>query len=177
LDSLKLPQNVDRRVEKLRPDHAIDSFDCGSEELNRFLQRHAIQSQQADGSRTYVGLVGEAVVGFYTLVVGSVARESAPGRVIKGLAKHPVPIMLLARLGADRKWQRQGIGSGLLKNAMLRTLQAADHAGISALVIHAKNDEVKRFYGHFGFTASPTDALHLFIVLKDVRALHLQPNQ
>jgi len=157
------------RIEKLRRDHAVDVFDCGREELNRFLHQHALQNQHSGGSQTYVGLVDQTVVGYYALAVGSVEQEEAPERVKKGLAKHSIPIMLLARLAVDRHWQKRGIGAGLLKDATLRTLQAADIAGIRALVVHAKDDEAKGFYQHFNFVPSPSDPLHVFMLLKDIR--------
>lgn len=120
-----------------------------------------------------MGLVDQTVVGYYALAVGSVEQEEAPERVKKGLAKHSIPIMLLARLAVDRHWQKRGIGAGLLKNATLRTLQAADIAGIRALVVHAKDDEAREFYQHFNFVPSPSDPLHLFMLLKDIRQIVL----
>ena len=113
-----------RRIEKLLPHHAVEAFDCGHEVLNRFLQKHAVQNQFSGGSQTYVGLVDNIVVGYYALAVGSVEQENAPERVKKGLAKHSIPIMLLARLAVDLHWQKQGVGAALLKDATLRTLQA-----------------------------------------------------
>ncbi len=160
-----------RRVEKLRRDHAVEGFDCGREELNRYLQRYAWQNQQAGASQTYVGVVDEAIVGFHTLAAGQVTYDDAPERLTKGLARHPVPIMLLARLAIDRRWQNQGIGKALLRDAMQRTLQAADIAGIRALAVHAKDEGAKRFYQHFDFVASPSDPMHLFVLLKDVRRI------
>jgi GNAT superfamily N-acetyltransferase len=162
-----------RTIEKLRRDHDVEDFDCGREELNRFLQRHAWQNQQAGASQTYVGLVGNAIAGFYTLAVGQVTHDDAPERLTKGLARHPIPIMLLARLATDRRWQKQGVGRALLKDAMLRTLQAADIAGIRAFAVHAKDEEARQFYQHFDFVSSPTDPMHLFVLLKDVRRLVL----
>ena len=161
----------DRRIEKLRRDHAIEGFDCGREELNRYLLRYAWQNQQAGASQTYVGIVGDAIAGFYTLAVGQVAHEEVPERLTKGLARHPIPIMLLARLAVDRRWHGQGAGKALLRDAMQRTLQAADIAGIRALAVHAKDEEARRFYEHFDFVPSPTDPLHLFVLLKDLRRM------
>jgi len=160
-----------RKIEKLQRHHAIDAFDCGREELNRFLQQYALQNQQSGGAQTYVGLVDQTVVGYYALAVGSVEQEHAPERVKKGLARHSIPIMLLARLAVDRHWQNQGIGAALLKDTMLRTLQAADIAGIRALVVHAKDDAARSFYEHFNFLPSPSDPLHLFMLLKDARKI------
>ncbi len=159
------------RIEKLRREHAVDAFDCGREELNRLLKRFALASQQAGAAQTYVGLADDEIIGYYSLAVGEVAFDDAPGRLTKGLARHPVPIMLLARMGVSGAWQRKGIGAGLLKDAMRRTLQAADIAGIRAFAVHAKDDPARSFYEHFGFIPSPTDALHLFILIKDLRRI------
>jgi GNAT superfamily N-acetyltransferase len=160
-----------RRVEKLRRDNAVDDFDCGREELNRYLQRYALQNQQAGASQTYVGLAGDVVIGYHTLSVGEVKYEGAPARLTKGPARHPVPVMLLARLAVDRRWQGQRVGESLLKDSMLRTLQAADIAGIRAFAVHAKDENAKRFYERFDFVPSPTDPMHLFVLLKDVRKI------
>jgi GNAT superfamily N-acetyltransferase len=158
------------RIEKLQRGHNVDTFDCGREALNRFLIRYALPNQQAGASQTYIALANDEVVGYYTLVIGHVEYHDAPERLTKGLARHPVPIMLLARLAIATSWQAQGLGSGLLKDAMLRTLQAADIAGIRAFAVHAKDDEARSFYERFDFDASPSDPYHLFRLLKDIRA-------
>ncbi|MDP2124017.1 MAG: GNAT family N-acetyltransferase [Parvibaculum sp.] len=158
-------------VEKLRRDHAVDGFDCGKEALNRFLIRNALQNQQANASQTYVLVMEGRVAGYHTLVVGEVAYDDAPERLKKGLARHPVPVMLLARLAVASDCQGRGIGPALLKDALLRTLQAADIAGIRAFMVHAKDDEARAFYAHFDFIASPSDPMHLYVLLKDVKAL------
>jgi GNAT superfamily N-acetyltransferase len=158
------------RIEKLRRDHQVELFGCGQEALNRFLVRYAFQNQQAEASQTYVALMADEVAGFYTLVVAQVEYDDAPQRLGKGLAKHPIPLMLLARLAVATSWQGKGLGSGLLKDAMLRTIQAADIAGIRAMAVHAKDDDARAFSERYGFVAAPTDAYHLFVLLKDVRA-------
>lgn len=159
------------RIEKLQQLHAVDAFDCSNQDLNRFLQQYALPNQSSGASTTYVGLVDETVTGYYSLAVGSVEYEQAPERVTKGLAHHPIPVMLLARLAVNRQWHRKGVGAGLLKDAMLRTLQAADIVGIRALLVHAKNDNTKLFYQRFDFIPSPSDPLHLLILLKAVRKI------
>jgi GNAT superfamily N-acetyltransferase len=158
------------RIEKLQRGHIVEMFDCGREALNRFLIRYAFQNQQSGASQTYIAMADEQVVGYYTLVVGQVEYLDAPERLTKGLIRHPVPIMLLARLAVATSWQGKSLGSGLLKDAMLRTLQAADIAGIRAFGVHAKDDTAKSFYEHFDFVASPSDPYHLFRLLKDIRA-------
>jgi GNAT superfamily N-acetyltransferase len=151
------------RIEKLRRDHRVDRFDCGQEALNRFLVRYASQNQQAEASQTYLAVRGDEVVGFYTLVVAQVEYDDAPQHLGKGLAKHPIPLMLLARLAVATSWQGKELGSGLLEDGMLRTLQAADIAGIRALAVHAKDDDARAFYERFGFVPAPTDPYHWFL--------------
>ena len=104
-------------IEKLGSSHHLDDFDCGSLALNRFLVRFALTSRQTSSSQTYVGMADRAIAGFYTLAIGQVNFEDSPERVTKGLAQHPVPIMLLARLAVSIDWQKRGIGAGLLKDA------------------------------------------------------------
>jgi GNAT superfamily N-acetyltransferase len=162
---------TDFTVEKLTRHHAVDGFDCGQEGLNRFLTRFAFINQPADSSQTYVGLADRNVIGFYTLVVSEVSYEDSPERLRKGLPRHPVPLMLLARLAVSKAWKSRGIGGGLLKDAMLRTVRAAEIGGIRALAAHAKDDKARAFYEHFGFLSSPTDPLHLFVLTKDLRRM------
>jgi GNAT superfamily N-acetyltransferase len=161
---------TDFRIEKLHRRHVVETFDCGEEPLNRFLVRFALLNQMANASQTYIGLADDdAVVGFYTLVVGEVRYEGASERLTKGLARHLVPVMLLARLGVSVKWQGKRIGAGLLRDAVLRTLQVADIAGVRALTVHAKNDAARAFYERFDFQPSPTDPLHLFALIKNLK--------
>ena len=102
-----------------------------------------------------MGIAGEVIVGYHALTAGQVILGDAPDRLKKGLTKHPTPIMLLARLAIDRRWQGRGVGQALLRDAMQRTLQAADIAGIRVLAVHAKDEEARRFYEHFDFAPSP----------------------
>ncbi len=158
------------RIGKLSRAHAVEDFECGRPELDRFLIRHALQAQQANSSQTYVALSDAAVVGYTTFVVGQVERAEAPARVVKGMPRHPIPLMVLARLAVHRKWQGRELGAGLLRDALGRTLQVAGIAGVRALAVHAKDDAAASFYRHFGFVESPTDPRHLFLLVKDIRA-------
>lgn len=158
-------------VRKLTALDRTDAFDCGQTALNQFLQRYALVNQKANSAQTYVCCQGDEVVGFYSLAVGSVDSESAPPRVMKGLARHPVPVMILARLAVDQAHQRKGLGQALLKDALLRTAQAADIAGIRCLLVHAKDDTAQRWYESWEFERSPTDPYHLFLMLKDLKNL------
>jgi GNAT superfamily N-acetyltransferase len=156
-------------IEKLHRSHTVDQFTCGQPELDRFLIRHALRAQQAHSSQTYIGVSGSEIVGFYTIVAGEVHHADAPERVIKGMPRHPIPVLVLARLAVHTKSQGSGIGSGLLLDALGRTLQVADVIGVRALAVHAKDDRAISFYRHFGFTPSPSDARHLFMLVKDIR--------
>ena len=158
-------------VEKLRRDHPVDDFECGQPQLDLFLIRYAFMAQQAGGSTTYVGLADAMVIGFYTLVFGDIDRAKVSSRLTKGLAHRPIPLMVLARLAVHRSWQGRGIGAGLLRDAMRRTVQAAEIGGLRALAAHAKDEQAATFYAHFGFEPSPTDPLHMFVLLKDVRRM------
>ncbi|MGC8494654.1 MAG: GNAT family N-acetyltransferase [Syntrophobacteraceae bacterium] len=148
----------------------MDVFTCGEPELDRFLSRHALQAQRMNSSQTYVGLSGRTVIGYYTIVAGEVRHGEAPERVIKGMPRHPIPLLVLARLAVHTDWQGRGVGAGLLLDALGRALQVADMVGIRALAVHAKDDTAAGFYLHFGFVPSPTDSRHLFMLIKDIRA-------
>ena len=138
-------------VRKLETSDNVGSFDCGQPALNQYLQRFALVNQKANSAQSYVCCKDGVVVGFYSLAVGSVEPAAAAGRVIKGLARHPVPVMILARLGVDSNHQGSGLGRALLKDALLRTLQAANIAGIRAILVHAKDDSARKGYLGWGF--------------------------
>ncbi len=157
-------------IEKLQRSHTVEGFTCGEPELDRFLIRHAFQAQQMHSSQTYVALSDKTVIGFYTIVVGEVRHVDAPDRVVKGMPRYPIPLLVLARLAVHSQWQGRGIGAGMLLDALGRVLQVADIVGIRAMAVHAKDDSAAGFYRHFGFMSSPTDSRHLFILVKDIQA-------
>ena len=156
-------------IRKLERTHLVEDFDCGYEDLNRYISRFALNNQSAGSAQTYVAIAGNTVVGYYSLAVGAVAHAQAPPRMAKGLARHPVPVMLLARLAVDGEVKGQGLGAALLHDALARTLQAADIAGTRAVIVHAKDDAARRFYEHFDFDPSLTDTYHLYLLIKDLR--------
>lgn len=156
-------------IEKLKREHLLDGFDCGKEDLNRFLKRQAWNNQQAHSAQTYVLAREELTVyGYYSLAAGSVTHDEATERVKKGLARHPIPVILLARLAVDVSLQGKGVGPALLKDALLRVASAADTVGARALLVHAKDDNAKGFYQHFDFEPSPSDPYHLLLLMKDL---------
>ncbi len=158
-------------VRKLLATAQVDAFNCGQAALSQFVQRYALVNQKANSAQTYVCCQGEVVVGFYSLVVGSVDPEAAPSRVMKGLARHPLPVMILARLAVDEEHQRKGLGQSLLKDALLRTAQAADIAGIRCLLVHAKDEAARQWYESWEFEPSPTVPYNLFLMFKDLKGM------
>ncbi len=158
-------------VRKLAPSDPVAAFDCGEAGLNQYLQRFALAGQRANSSQTYVVISRGQVAGFYSLAVGAAAPANVTSRVLKGLSRQPVPVMLLARLAVAVPHQGRGLGTALLRDALLRTAAAADIAGIRALLVHAKDDDARRFYLRYEFEPSPTDPLHLYLLLKDLKAL------
>lgn len=121
-------------------------------------------------ARTYVVVDSEQrrVVGYHALTAAGVERETATARVIKGMPRYPIPVVLLARLAVDITVAGRGIGAWLLRDAMLRTLTAAETIGVRAMLVHAQDENARRFYLKHGLEPSPTDPLHLMILLKDL---------
>jgi GNAT superfamily N-acetyltransferase len=133
-------------VRKLVGADVVESFDCAQPALNQLLQRYALVNQRSNSAQTYVSCISGSVVGFYSLAVGSVDPATAAPRVTKGIAQHPVLVMILARLAVDLQHQRVGLGIALLKDALKRTAQAADIAGIRALLVHTKDEPARQWY-------------------------------
>jgi GNAT superfamily N-acetyltransferase len=110
------------------------------------------------------------VLGYYSLSAGSVRQEDSPVRIAKGLAKHPIGVILLARLAVDRAEHGAGLGKTLLADALARALSAADSIGARAILAHAVDEEAAAFYKKFGFERSPLDPKQLMLLMKDLRA-------
>jgi GNAT superfamily N-acetyltransferase len=159
------------RIEKLDKSHAVEGFDCGAEPLNIYLRRFALGNQNAGAAQTYVAALDERVVGYYSLSTASVEYAEAPERLRKGLARHPVPVVLIARLAIDHTWQGKGLGAALLLDALRRILGAADIVGVRAVMVHAKDEAARRFYEHFDFDPSPIEPLHMFLLVKEIARL------
>lgn len=159
-------------VEPLSPAHDLSRFDCGTHRsLNDWLTRFAWTNQQNETSRTYVVHRANRVVGYYSLATGSVLREAAPARVGRGLAHHPVPVLLLTRLAIDQAEKGRGLGKALLKDSLVRMANAADIVGARAVLVHAIDAEAAAFYRHFDFEPSPGNDLQLMLLMKDLRRL------
>ena len=161
-------------VELLRPDHDTSTFDCGSEQQTQWLRRHALGAQQAGTARVYVtGRAGtNRVAGYHALAAGAILPEHATTRLTKGTGRHPIPIVILARLGVDRAEQGRGLGSALVRDAIQRTVRAAGAIGIRALLIHSETPAAAAFYRRLdaAIEPSPMDPLTLVLLIKDARA-------
>jgi GNAT superfamily N-acetyltransferase len=162
-------------VEPLTLQHSLAGFDCGAQPaLNEWLKHFAWTNQRNETSRTYVVHRGGRVVAYYSIAAGSARKaarkEGLPARVSKGLANHPVPLILLTRLAVDKSEQGTGLGKALLKDALRRIADAADIVAARAVLVHAIDEAAAAFYRHFGFEPSPTGDLHLMLLMKDLRA-------
>ena len=156
--------------ERLRPDHDLSQFDSGEPALDTWLRRWALRNEGSGASRTYVVCVKGRVVGYYSLAVGAVTHAEAPGRLRRNMPD-PIPVMILGRLAVDMSMHGLGIGTGLLRDAVLRTIQAATIAGIRGLLVHAISESAKRFYEKHGFAASPIDPLTVMLPLSEADKL------
>jgi len=155
-----------RAPEKLRADHDLSEFECGEPTLDDWLRRRALSNEESGASRTYLVCVGEQVVGYYALAVGAVTHAEAPGRVRRNMSD-PVPVMIIGRLAVHKDFQGRKIGPALLRDAVLRTLQAAEIAGVRAILVHAISERARQFYEDCGFTPSPMDPMTLMITVAE----------
>lgn len=157
------------KVEAISESHDISRFDCGGHEsLNDWLKRFALTNQKNESARTYVVHRNGLVVGYYSISAGSVSAEEAPARISKGLARHPIRVILLARLAVDKDDRGTGLGKALLKDALARIARAADIVGARAVLVQAIDEPAKKFYLHFDFEPSPIHELQLMLLMKDL---------
>lgn len=159
-------QNL-RPPQLLTDAHLFDGFRCGETELDEFLQKRALKNQEQGVSRTYVVCDCEhQVVAFYSLAFGSVSHAEVIGKFKRNMPD-PIPVMVLARLAVSKSAHGRGLGKGLLKDCILRTLQAAKIAGIKAILVHAISKSARSCYEKCGFNPSPVDSMTLMITLKN----------
>jgi GNAT superfamily N-acetyltransferase len=157
----------------LTAQHSLADFRCSEPVLEQWLLRRALQNQVGGASRTYVVCDSQNVIGYYSLAAGSVATVEAPGNVSRNMPD-PIPVVVLGRLAVHLDYEGQGIGTGLLKDALLRCLNAAEHVGVRAMLCHALSDKAKRFYVRHGFIESPIHAMTLMLRLNN-RLTDLSP--
>ncbi len=157
--------------ELLGPEHSLGDFECGIASLSSWLREHARSAAAAGSARTYVLEDAEQgrVVGYHALCSASVSQREASARVRRGMPRHSIPAVLLARLAVDRSVQGRGLGAFLLRDAIVRSLAVAAQVGVRAMLVHALDEGARDFYLHHGFEPSPTDPLNLQLIVKDMR--------
>lgn len=163
-----MPSKIEQ-PSNIQSEHIVDSFNSGDEVLDQWLKKKAYKNDKLNASRTYVVCSDGVVIGYYCLSTGAINHAEAVKKATRNMPD-PIPVMVLGRLAVDQQWQRMGIGKGMLKDALLRTLQAAEIVGVKALVVHAKSEEAKVFYESLGFLKSPTKPLTVMLLLKDAVA-------
>lgn len=152
--------------------HDTSRFCSGADELDDWLHDFAWVNHRSGNARVFVAVRGDLVVGYYALATAGVDRKVVPERITKGSVPTQVPCLLLARLAVDQSEKNRGIGRGLLVDAIRRAVRVSNDAGVRALLVHARDEDARRFYEHLGeFVQSPTDPLHLFLHLKHARRL------
>jgi GNAT superfamily N-acetyltransferase len=160
-----------RPPEPITEKHDLSAFDCGEPALDDWLRRRALRNEISGGSRSYVVCndPGQRVVAYYSLAAGAAAHAAAPGRVRRNMPD-PIPVMILGRLAVDRAFQGCGLGRGMLRDAILRTIQAASIAGIRAILVHALSDDARQFYQRCGFRPSPIDPMTLMLTVAEAES-------
>jgi GNAT superfamily N-acetyltransferase len=142
--------------------HRLDAFRCSKPELELWLKQRAYKNQVEGASRTFVVCAGDQVVGYYALAAGAVLYDKVPGNIRRNMPD-PIPVAVLGRLAVHEDWTKQGIGPGLLKDAVLRTVRLAEEMGMRALLCHAIDEDAKQFYLHHGFVESPIEPLMVML--------------
>lgn len=155
--------------EPLQSHHHVDSFTSGAESLDRWLRQRALRNQATGASRTFVACRDRRVMAYYALASSAVTVGVARGRFRRNMPD-PIPVVVLGRLAVDQSLQGKGIGRGLVRDAGLRVIQAADAIGIRGMIVHAMSHEAKAFYERLGFEPSPLDPLMLMATLADLKA-------
>lgn len=157
------------RPQPLERKHPRKDFDCGSEPLNIWLRQYSGQAEKKNSARSYAALDGDGkIAGFYTLVFGSVCWEKTPEKIRRGMPRHDIPVMILARLAVDKNYQGLGIGRSLLQDVVLRTVEASRIAGLKAILVHAKDNDAATFYFRYSFAPVDGQPLKLMVSLAEI---------
>ncbi len=153
----------------LHPEHVLEDFSSGDEQLDQWLKKRARRNQNDGSSRVWVATTADQqVVGFYASSTAVVARTEATKRAARN-QPDPIPAMLLGRLAVDSRHQGKGLAAALIKHFLLKTLDVADLTGVRLALVHAKNHKVAEFYRRYGFEPSPIDDLTMMVLVKDLR--------
>jgi GNAT superfamily N-acetyltransferase len=152
--------------EKLTAFHDVSQFECGESALDVWLKRRALPNEEARASRTYICCAGKEIAGYYALATGGITHAEAAGRVKRNMPD-PIPVIIIGRLAIASRFQGHGLGAALLRDAVLRIVQAAEIAGIRAIHVHAISERARHFYDTHGFIPSPADPMTLMITVTE----------
>lgn len=153
--------------EPIQASHGISLFDCGNPLLNDWLKRRALANHSGGATRCYVVTHANAVVAYYAISAGAVTASQATGNVKRNMPDL-IPVLVLARLAIDQRYQAKGLGRALLKDAVQRAVRVAHDVGVRALLVHAVDAAAEAFYLKHGFSASPTTPMTLMLRLPEV---------
>jgi len=142
----------------------FSEFCSGEEQRDYWLKRRALKNEVTGASRNYVVCDQKRVIAYYNIATGSVMQIESPGKIKRNMPDL-ILVIILGRLAIDESWQGKGLGSGLLKDALLRASEISQQVGVRALVVQAMLESAKRFYLHHGFMVSPVDEMKLLIPL------------
>lgn len=154
--------------------HHLADFDSGEPSLDDWLRRRAAKNQVNGPSRTYVVCEGDIVIGYYCLAAGALGHAEASS-TLKRNRPDPIPVLVLGRLAIHKDHHQKGIGTALLNDAIRRAIQAAEIAGITALLVHAISEQARRFYLSRGFIESPIRPMTLCLLLTTVHLALREP--
>jgi predicted N-acetyltransferase YhbS len=150
--------------------HKFKSFDCGHQSLNDYIKHYALKNDLLSISRTFVACMeNKSIVGYISLSNAQILAESLPEDIRAKLPRYPVPALRIGRLAVEHNMQGLGIGSWLLKQALVKALQISETTGIYAVLVDAIDDKAKLFYQKYGFISLPSDPLTLFLPLQTIR--------
>nr|WP_315261306.1 GNAT family N-acetyltransferase [uncultured Duganella sp.] len=161
-------------VVPLEKGHDRSAFDCGNDELNRYLKQQARQDAEKYAAAPFVLMEPETPVvrGYYTLSSSLIPLDELPADLAKKLPRYDsLPVTLLGRLARDKTIQGKGLGEFLLLNALHRSLQQAQQIASMAVVVDAKDEDAERFYKHFDFLPFQQTPLRLFLPMKQIEKL------
>jgi GNAT superfamily N-acetyltransferase len=150
--------------------HELDIFDSGELSLDNWLKKRALKNQASGASRCFVACKDKTVIGYYTLSAGAISQEVAPKSMRRNMPD-PIPVLLLGRLAIDKNYHNKGLGSALIRDAMIRAVSIASDAGVFAILLHALSEQAKRFYLSRGFVESPLQSMTLIMTLETVRLI------
>jgi GNAT superfamily N-acetyltransferase len=162
--------------EPIAADHVLANFDSGEPTLDEWLKKRALKNSAAGASRCFVLCSNKIVIGYYSLSAGAISHETAPKQMRRNMPD-PLPALLLGRLAVDRKHHNQGLGSALLRDALLRSVHIARDAGVFAILVHALHEQAKQFYLSRGFVQSPLQPMALMMTMATVQTILTEPDE